>query len=198
MKDSEDSHTLESIYFPPTAPTSPFATHPHTPRRPHSPLTLSHLNLTKLASIETESSSNDYTDSSTSMPSTPTSSPKITATSHLNPFFGYPVISSTDPQSKRAALLPILLHSRRRKRDLVKTLFRLWIKRLNKNLSAWVWVLIVCSLARVVESVRGIGRGFKVAEMTPAFVVATSGPVSLLGMGSSFSTVPGLLTNSLA
>ncbi|KAI0665990.1 CRAL-TRIO domain-containing protein [Trametes maxima] len=45
--------------------------------------------------------------------------PSISPTSHLNPYFGYPV-------SGRDALTPRLRHGRQRKRDLLRTLAGLW------------------------------------------------------------------------
>ncbi|KAI0368310.1 CRAL/TRIO domain-containing protein [Pilatotrama ljubarskyi] len=45
--------------------------------------------------------------------------PSISPTSHLNPYFGYPV-------SRRDAITPRLRHGRQRKRDLLRTLASLW------------------------------------------------------------------------
>jgi retinaldehyde-binding protein 1 len=58
----------------------------------------------------------------------------ISATSLLNPFFGYPVSSSGG--------LPSLHHGRRRKRDLARTLLILAWRRWRRHLMACVWILV--------------------------------------------------------
>jgi len=61
----------------------------------------------------------------------------LPAMSTFNPYFGYPVVSS--PGSS----VPHLKNGRRRKRDLARTLFRLWLKKLRKwTDNAWLWVIM--------------------------------------------------------
>ncbi|KAJ7354666.1 CRAL-TRIO domain-containing protein [Mycena albidolilacea] len=58
----------------------------------------------------------------------------ISATSLLNPFFGYPVSSSGGS--------PSLHHGRRRKRDLARTLLILAWRRWRRHLMACVWIFV--------------------------------------------------------
>ncbi|KAF7376571.1 CRAL/TRIO domain-containing protein [Mycena sanguinolenta] len=76
-------------------------------------------------------------ETSSSTPSIVAAAPSITAiapTSHLNPFFGYPVFSSGG--------LPALHYGRRRKRDLVRTLLILAWRRWRRHIMACIWVLM--------------------------------------------------------
>lgn len=57
----------------------------------------------------------------------------ISATSLLNPFFGYP--ASVSPSSH------VPRHGRRRKRDLVRTLARLWWARWRTKVNSFAWVI---------------------------------------------------------
>ena len=69
---------------------------------------------------------------------TPTAAPLsniLSSTSLLNPFFGYPVAYHTD------ASAPNLRHGRRRKRDLVYTLARLWWQRWRNHVKVILLVL---------------------------------------------------------
>ena len=71
-------------------------------------------------------------------PPTPTHLPRvgsIAATSHLNPYFGYPV-------SGRDAITPRLRHGRQRKRDLLRTLAGLWWARWKHHVYAVLCVAL--------------------------------------------------------
>ncbi|KAI0335044.1 CRAL/TRIO domain-containing protein [Cubamyces sp. BRFM 1775] len=68
----------------------------------------------------------------------------IAATSHLNPYFGYPV-------SGRDAITPRLRHGRQRKRDLLRTLAGLWWARWKQHVYA---VLCVAFALLVILSSR--------------------------------------------
>lgn len=71
----------------------------------------------------------------------------ITPTSTLNPFFGYPVYYTA------SSSVPALQHGRRRKRDLIRTLGRLWWIRWRKHVTRGIYVLLgmmVILLARKV------------------------------------------------
>lgn len=67
----------------------------------------------------------------------------VSATSLLNPFFGYPATAATADDSTSA---PTLRHGRRRKRDLFRTLVRLWWSRWRYHVNA-VLVLLMLGLA---------------------------------------------------
>ncbi|KAI0633538.1 CRAL-TRIO domain-containing protein [Trametes polyzona] len=64
--------------------------------------------------------------------------PSISPTSHLNPYFGYPV-------SGRDAMTPRLRHGRQRKRDLLRTLASLWWSRWKHR----VYLLLCIAMAAV-------------------------------------------------
>lgn len=58
-----------------------------------------------------------------------------------NPYFGYPVISI--PGSS----VPLLKNGRQRKRDLARTLIRLWLVKLKKLTDkTWLWILMTIAL----------------------------------------------------
>lgn len=65
--------------------------------------------------------------------------PSISPTSHLNPYFGYPV-------SGRGAPTPRLRHGRQRKRDLLRTLAGLWWSKWKHRV-----LLLLCVLLAVVS-----------------------------------------------
>ncbi|KAI0695008.1 CRAL/TRIO domain-containing protein [Cerioporus squamosus] len=65
--------------------------------------------------------------------------PSISPTSHLNPYFGYPV-------SGRGAPTPRLRHGRQRKRDLLRTLAALWWSRWKRRV-----LFLLCVLLAVVS-----------------------------------------------
>ncbi|KAI0743967.1 CRAL-TRIO domain-containing protein [Daedaleopsis nitida] len=65
--------------------------------------------------------------------------PSISPTSHLNPYFGYPV-------SGRGAPVPRLRHGRQRKRDLLRTLAALWWSKWKPRV-----VLFLCVLLAIVS-----------------------------------------------
>lgn len=67
----------------------------------------------------------------------PQAAPSISATSALNPFFGYPVTLSSSPSGG----VPALHHGRRRKRDLLRTLALLWWMRYGAYVRAALWVV---------------------------------------------------------
>ncbi|KII92678.1 hypothetical protein PLICRDRAFT_37455 [Plicaturopsis crispa FD-325 SS-3] len=67
----------------------------------------------------------------------PQAAPSISATSALNPFFGYPVTLSSSPSGG----VPALHHGRRRKRDLLRTLALLWWMRYGAYMRAALWVV---------------------------------------------------------
>lgn len=60
------------------------------------------------------------------------------AMSPLNPFFGYPV----EPGSGSLSAAPTLRHGRRRKRDLFRTLVRLWWSRWGHRVKTALFVLV--------------------------------------------------------
>ncbi|KAJ3555644.1 hypothetical protein NM688_g2461 [Phlebia brevispora] len=69
-------------------------------------------------------------------PITPVPRPKtLSATSLSNPFYGYPV------EFNRSSMVPTLRHGRRRKRDLVRTLLRLWWSRWRHHIKALLYIL---------------------------------------------------------
>lgn len=76
------------------------------------------------------------------------SDPVVTTLSHflpamsaLNPYFGYPVVPS--PGSS----VPSLKNGRRRKRDLARTLFRLWLVKLKGwTDKSWLWIMVSVAL----------------------------------------------------
>lgn len=86
-------------------------------------------------------SSADHQRSSTSPTSTAPIPrvPSISPTSHLNPYFGYPV-------SGRGAPTPRLRHGRQRKRDLLRTLAALWWSKWKHRV-----VLFLCLLLAVLS-----------------------------------------------
>ncbi|OSD07045.1 CRAL/TRIO domain-containing protein [Trametes coccinea BRFM310] len=73
----------------------------------------------------------------------------IPPTSHLNPYFGYPV-------SGRNTLTPRLRHGRQRKRDLLRTLASLWWSRWKHR----VYALLCIALALVIVTSRRRPRIF--------------------------------------
>lgn len=65
----------------------------------------------------------------------------LPAMSALNPYFGYPVVPS--PGSS----VPSLKNGRRRKRDLARTLFRLWLVKLKGWADkSWLWIMVSIAL----------------------------------------------------
>lgn len=70
--------------------------------------------------------------------------PSISPTSHLNPYFGYPV------SGRDAATTPRLRHGRQRKRDLLRTLASLWWGRWRSR----VYLLLCIVLAVVMVTPR--------------------------------------------
>jgi len=61
--------------------------------------------------------------------------------SSLNPYFGYPVVSNPDSS------IPYLRNGRRRKRDLVRTLARLWLVKLKRLTDkTWLWIIMTVLL----------------------------------------------------
>lgn len=83
----------------------------------------------------------------TTVTSTPSTVPLswLSATSALNPFFGYPVSTSS---SNRRSLS--LLHGRRRKRDLARTLAILFWMRWRSHITIGICLTIIIFVARVV------------------------------------------------
>jgi len=75
---------------------------------------------------------------------------RISSMSLLNPFFGYPVEVSGD------SVVPLPRNGRRRKRDLVKTLARLWILRIRGQWSSLIWIV---ALGFVLRWLRELHRG---------------------------------------
>ncbi|KAI0645871.1 CRAL-TRIO domain-containing protein [Trametes meyenii] len=65
--------------------------------------------------------------------------PSISPTSHLNPYFGYPV-------SGRDALTPRLRHGRQRKRDLLRTLAGLWWGKWKHRVYLLLGVVVLCMM----------------------------------------------------
>ncbi|KAI0358623.1 CRAL/TRIO domain-containing protein [Trametes cingulata] len=61
--------------------------------------------------------------------------PSISPTSHLNPYFGYPV-------SRRDAITPRLRHGRQRKRDLLRTLASLWWSKWKHRVYALLCIVL--------------------------------------------------------
>ncbi|KDQ21141.1 hypothetical protein BOTBODRAFT_168474 [Botryobasidium botryosum FD-172 SS1] len=82
--------------------------------------------------------------------STPAPLIRISSMSLLNPFFGYPVEVSSD------SIVPLPRNGRRRKRDLVKTLARLWILRIRGQWSSLIWIVM---LGFVLKWLRELQRG---------------------------------------
>lgn len=66
--------------------------------------------------------------------------PSISPTSHLNPYFGYPV-------SGRDAITPRLRYGRQRKRDLLRTLACLWWSRWKHRVYLLLGVLLAVVMA---------------------------------------------------
>lgn len=67
----------------------------------------------------------------------------ISAFSPRNPFFGYPIVVHHEllPDGTYAAI-PSLVHGRRRKRDLIKTLAFLFVLKWRKRVEIWLRVLV--------------------------------------------------------
>jgi len=83
----------------------------------------------------------------TTLASTPSTVPVswLSATSALNPFFGYPV--STSSSNRRSLFLP---HGRRRKRDLARTLAILFWMRWRTHITIGICLTVIVFVARVV------------------------------------------------
>ena len=60
----------------------------------------------------------------------------LSATSLLNPYYGYPVAYNT-------STVPTLRHGRRRKRDLARTLLRLWWSRWRHSVKVVMFILVL-------------------------------------------------------
>jgi retinaldehyde-binding protein 1 len=69
----------------------------------------------------------------------------LSATSALNPFFGYPV--STSSSNRLSLSLP---HGRRRKRDLARTLLILFWMRWQTHITIGIFLTMIVFVARVV------------------------------------------------
>ncbi|RDX54948.1 CRAL/TRIO domain-containing protein [Lentinus brumalis] len=84
-----------------------------------------------------------FPSSSAGQPPSPTQPiprvPSISPTSHLNPYFGYPVSGGGAPT-------PRLRHGRQRKRDLLRTLAALWWSKWKRRV-----LLLICVLLAVVS-----------------------------------------------
>ncbi|KAI0339983.1 hypothetical protein BDW22DRAFT_1361069 [Trametopsis cervina] len=89
-------------------------------------------------------------------PPQPPAQPVLSALSLLNPFFGYPVTSS----SSSSESAPYLRHGRRRKRDLVYTLARLWWVRWGGALRASLLVLLALIAVWKRRRLWGLSRRF--------------------------------------
>jgi hypothetical protein len=76
-------------------------------------------------------------DTQMEMPASLIPSPRyrLSPTNLLNPFFGYPVTRSQHSKSLS------LQHGRRRKRDLLYTLLKLFWRRWNRPITAFLWLL---------------------------------------------------------
>lgn len=72
----------------------------------------------------------------------PPSLPWTSRTSLLNPFFGYPVSSTSDHR------LPLLRHGRRRKRDLLRTLAILFWTRWHSHIIVACCISAACIMLR--------------------------------------------------
>ncbi|KAI8993943.1 CRAL-TRIO domain-containing protein [Trametes punicea] len=89
----------------------------------------------------------------------------IPATSHLNPYFGYPV-------SGRDALTPRLRYGRQRKRDLLRTLASLWWSRWRRR----VYVLLCIVVAFMMVSLRRRPRILRWKETLRGILISSPGP----------------------
>ncbi|TFY69143.1 hypothetical protein EVG20_g3274 [Dentipellis fragilis] len=74
-----------------------------------------------------------------------TKSPKVSATSQYNPFFGYPVRLSPN---QTASSVPSLYYGRQRKRDLLRTLALLWWEKWKKRVAVLFALLAILYLIR--------------------------------------------------
>ena len=86
--------------------------------------------------------------SSQPIPQLPT---HISPTSFQNPFFGYPTLS----RSSQAT--PSFQPGRRRLRDLLLTLAKMWWERWRTRVSALLWLVVAIGVARIWAK-RGMGR----------------------------------------
>jgi len=79
-------------------------------------------------------------------PTSPSSGSSMSPTSPGNPFYGYPVASSTS--------VPTLVHGRRRKRDLFRTLMRLLWARWSRYIMTLLVLFLAITMYRVVRVMR--------------------------------------------